>query len=54
MVNVTDEEAAEFWRRRGFLPSKDDSLVFIRSLPTSPHRWPKNESYTVGNVHHAV
>nr|WP_246665790.1 GCN5 family acetyltransferase [Shinella sp. AETb1-6] len=32
MVNVIDEEAAEFWRRRGFLPSKDDPLVLIRSI----------------------
>jgi hypothetical protein len=27
MVNAVDAEAAQFWRRRGFLPSKDDPLV---------------------------
>ena len=28
-----DEKAAAFWRRRGFLPSKDDPLTLFRSLP---------------------
>lgn len=32
MVNAVDEEAAEFWRRRGFLLSKDDPLVLFRSI----------------------
>ncbi|NTH16690.1 GNAT family N-acetyltransferase [Agrobacterium rhizogenes] len=32
MVNAVDEEAAEFWRRRGFVPSKDDTLVLFRSI----------------------
>ncbi|PZM08960.1 GNAT family N-acetyltransferase [Rhizobium tubonense] len=32
MVNAVDEEAAEFWRRRGFTPSKDDTLVLFRSI----------------------
>jgi GNAT superfamily N-acetyltransferase len=32
-VNVLDGAAAEFWRRRGFLPSKDDPLTLFRSLP---------------------
>jgi GNAT superfamily N-acetyltransferase len=32
MVNAVDEAAAEFWRRRGFTPSKDDSLVLFRSI----------------------
>lgn len=32
MVNAVDEEAAEFWRRRGFIPSKDDTLVLFRSI----------------------
>ncbi|WP_048645257.1 GNAT family N-acetyltransferase [Nitratireductor soli] len=32
MVNAVDGEAAEFWRRRGFLPSKDDSLILFRSM----------------------
>ncbi len=33
VVNALDGEAAEFWRRRGFLPSKDDPLTLFRSLP---------------------
>lgn len=33
VVNAVDEEAAAFWARRGFLPSKDDTLVLFRSLP---------------------
>ncbi|RWL85457.1 MAG: N-acetyltransferase [Mesorhizobium sp.] len=32
MVNVVDAEAAQFWQRRGFLPTKDDSLVLFRSI----------------------
>ena len=32
MVNALDEEAAGFWRRRGFLPSRDDPLVLYRSI----------------------
>ncbi len=32
MVNAIDEEAAGFWRRRGFLPSKDDPFVLYRSI----------------------
>ncbi len=32
MVNAVDDEAAAFWRRRGFLPSRDDSLVLFRSI----------------------
>ncbi|MGD9965232.1 MAG: GNAT family N-acetyltransferase [Hyphomonadaceae bacterium] len=32
MVNAVDDEAAAFWRRRGFIPSKDDPLVLFRSL----------------------
>ncbi|WP_341486935.1 GNAT family N-acetyltransferase [Pararhizobium sp. A13] len=32
MVNAVDEEAAEFWRRRGFMPSKDDPLILFRSI----------------------
>jgi hypothetical protein len=27
-----DSEAASFWRRRGFLQSKDDPLVLFRSI----------------------
>ena len=32
VVNAVDEEAGSFWRRRGFLPSKDDALVLYRSM----------------------
>ncbi len=32
VVNAVDPDAAEFWRRRGFLPSKDDPLVLFRSM----------------------
>ncbi len=32
MVNAVDAEAAEFWRRRGFVPSRDDPLVLFRSI----------------------
>ena len=32
MVNAFDEEAARFWQRRGFLPSRDDPLVLFRPL----------------------
>ena len=32
MVNAVDEEAARFWQRRGFVPSKDDPLVLFRSI----------------------
>ncbi len=32
IVNAVDIEAAHFWKRRGFIPSKDDPLVLFRSL----------------------
>ena len=32
VVNAVDGEAAAFWRRRGFLPSKDHPLVLFRSM----------------------
>ena len=32
IVNALDDDAAAFWRRRGFLPSKDDALVLFRSI----------------------
>lgn len=32
LVRAIDAEAADFWRRRGFLPSKDDPLILFRSL----------------------
>jgi len=31
-VNALDAEAADFWRRRGFLAPKDDPLTLFRSL----------------------
>jgi GNAT superfamily N-acetyltransferase len=32
MVNAVDGAAAEFWRRRGFVPSKDDPHILFRSI----------------------
>lgn len=32
MVNAIDYEAAAFWRRRGFLPSKDDPLLLFQPI----------------------
>ena len=32
IVNAVDDEAAAFWLRRGFLPSKDDPMVLARSI----------------------
>lgn len=32
MVNAVDAEAAAFWRRHGFLPSRDDSMMLFRSM----------------------
>lgn len=32
IVNAVDEDAMAFWRRRGFLPSKDDPMVLSRSI----------------------
>jgi GNAT superfamily N-acetyltransferase len=32
VVHALDEQAAAFWRRRGFLPSKDEPLTLFRSL----------------------
>lgn len=32
MVKAIDEDAAAFWRRRGFLPSKNDPLVLLRPI----------------------
>jgi GNAT superfamily N-acetyltransferase len=32
IVNAVDVEAAQFWKRYGFLPSKDDPLVLFRSI----------------------
>ena len=30
IVNEADVEAAAFWRRRGFITSKDDPLIFVQ------------------------
>ena len=32
LVNAVDADAADFWRRRGFTPSKDDPLLLLRSI----------------------
>jgi GNAT superfamily N-acetyltransferase len=32
IVNAVEIEAANFWTRRGFVPSKDDPLILFRSL----------------------
>jgi GNAT superfamily N-acetyltransferase len=32
IVNAIDDEAAAFWSRHGFLPSKDDPLTLFRSI----------------------
>lgn len=32
VVNAVDEEAAQFWQRRGFVPSRDDPLMLFRSI----------------------
>jgi len=32
VVNAVDEDAAVFWRSRGFVPSKDNALVLFRSI----------------------
>ncbi|MEJ0092697.1 MAG: GNAT family N-acetyltransferase [Methylocella sp.] len=32
LVNAVDMEAAAFWQRRGFLPSRDDPLILVRSI----------------------
>ena len=32
MVNAVDEDAAAFWRRRGFIPSRDDPMILFRSI----------------------
>lgn len=32
VVNAIDDMAAQFWRRRGFIPSKDDPMILFRSM----------------------
>jgi GNAT superfamily N-acetyltransferase len=33
IARAIDEQAASFWRRHGFLPTKDDPLLLFRSIP---------------------
>ena len=33
VVNALDEEAGAFWRRHGFIASKDQPLTLFRSMP---------------------
>lgn len=32
IVNAVDDEAAAFWQRREFLPSRDDPMILFRSI----------------------
>lgn len=32
IVNAVDDGASEFWKRRGFIPSKSDPLILFRSI----------------------
>lgn len=32
LVNAVDDDTAKFWQRRGFLPSRDDPLMLLRSI----------------------
>jgi GNAT superfamily N-acetyltransferase len=32
IINAVDAEAAAFWKRRGFITSKDDPLILFRSI----------------------
>jgi predicted N-acetyltransferase YhbS len=32
VVNAVDGDAADFWSRRGFMPSKDDPMILFRSI----------------------
>ena len=32
MVNAIDDDAAQYWRRRGFAPSKDNPHILFRSM----------------------
>lgn len=33
MVHAVDAEAADFWRRRGFLPSPGNPMLLFRAIP---------------------
>jgi hypothetical protein len=32
MISAVDDEAQEFWKRRGFIPSRMDPLIPFRSI----------------------
>jgi GNAT superfamily N-acetyltransferase len=32
IVNAVDTQAATFWQRRGFMPSKDDPMILLSSI----------------------
>lgn len=32
MVSAIDQDAADFWRRRGFIPSKGDPFTLYRAV----------------------
>jgi GNAT superfamily N-acetyltransferase len=32
LVNAVDEEAAAFWQRRGFMPTRDNPMVMFRAM----------------------
>jgi hypothetical protein len=32
LVHAVDAEAASFWKRRGFIVSKDDPMILFRSI----------------------
>jgi GNAT superfamily N-acetyltransferase len=40
LVNAIDPEAAAYWRRRGFIPSKVTRSCCSARLPRLPLRWP--------------
>jgi GNAT superfamily N-acetyltransferase len=43
VVNAVDPEAADFWRKRGFLPTRDDPLTLFQSISAisaSMSDWP--------------
>jgi len=41
IVNAIDDEAARFWERRGFSPSRDDPWVLFRSIAAIAASLPK-------------
>lgn len=43
MVHAIDSDAAAFWRRWGFVPSKDDALVLFRAIDDIAASLPKGD-----------